>query len=773
MRVWTASLMLRLRLADGSPRLRRALEAVLRAADAQRSAGLRAMARALRRHGPEAVWRAWLNPAVSGPSPERWASPLLRRPPVPPPAAGEPPTGPAPLPDFLVNAAWQEWLHEHHPTLWSLLAHWDRPSTDADPRQRLLSRLALGHPGVTLDSPLLAGTALRFDHPVGEPARERLLTLADAEAVELFCAGAHASRAAVAFCAAHHLAPSDEVRRAVFFVRTGQREQYRAQDPDGALLALGYRGAGAQERPALRGAMTAMGDLDTLRVLAGQRTERDFASLTRQERAFLVRQLTGRQDWPGLWRLVPLMPLAEAVTATRAFGQWRPPDEEGRELFAALRDADPATVRYGLGALSTLPPALEPETVAVGARLEAGFTLHDLDFSPDGRQLAFVGSVGRRSWAGTVDFGTRKVTVLHSAFPFRVTRVAHLGAETVVVAEDYSNQNRSAPTDAKKLHLLDGGGAMELSFEAAHYLGLERIAGDRAFAAVVQGAPAARGTEYGLFTGAGPAPVTDTGALRRTGRFFPWTTTVDPSGCRVAVLGPLHAVITDLPGGTVNELDPGPEKRVIGPLLGALSPTALARINSAGHLDVWYEPLTTRQPPRTSRAWTKDTVPAALAWSPELNRFLAVTGTHAELLSVPPHADGPVPEDLVSQRTELEGGVARAACVRLSPGGDRLAVARSHGTIDVYDLAPRPSAIIAPMGLMGREDLAELTALGGKQELGPSFHKALRLLFACLEHRFRYDIGIGAAAGARGASDLDIALGGVQDARPGPGQGEG
>jgi hypothetical protein len=86
---------------------------------------------------------------------------------------------------------------------------------------------------------------------------------------EAACAAAITGNGAVAaFCARRGLAPADPARRAAFFLLTGQAGQLRAADPDGALLALAYAGAGQDERARLRAAMAGTGDFDLMRVVA-------------------------------------------------------------------------------------------------------------------------------------------------------------------------------------------------------------------------------------------------------------------------------------------------------------------------------------------------------------------------------------------------------------------------------------------------------------------------------------------------------------------------
>jgi WD40 repeat protein len=766
MRLLTAALVLRLPLKQGSGLCRQALDTVLREADSGAPLAMRAVAHALRSQDHEAVWGAWLRRSVSRPSPQRWASPLL----------AELLRGSTPVSVKVVNAAWGDWLDEHDATLWSLLERWDRPATASDPRRCSLSRLALGDDGVSLDPRLLVDTAARFDHPIGERARVRLLALDDTEVVDLLCAAAMDVPDLAEFCIAHHLAPADEVQRAMFFVRTGQHEQYQALDPDGELLALGYRSASSEERSALRTAMTALGGIDALRVLAGQRSQQDdLTALTEQERTYLVRRFADQGDWDRLWPLTVLMPLAEAVAAVRVFGDWRPPGEDDRRVFEALRAADLHTVRDRVSALSAASPSVPSPLIRIrlGDFDKRMAAVDDLDFAPDGTQLAFAGKLDQMkvrpsaaggvmfthtpvACAGIVDLGSRALSRLYSDFTYPVDRVAHLGAETIVVGEADSEADSEENPREKRIHYADRSGVRALRFETLWILGLERIAGDRAFIVSADGSE-----KCTVFVGNFRGSLVDSGILDDLDDVIPWVTVVDPDGRLIAVLDETDGVVADLAGSVVNKVDSGPQTVEHGKPLAALSPSTLVvRGNSSGNLRVWHEPFTSVEPSATIRTWSPETSPIGLAWSSALNRFLAVGRSHLELLDVPPTRDGPMPDDLVSERIALAARRDEPRCVRLSPKGDVLAVGGMDDTIDLYALTAltlRP-VIAEPMGLMNHKDLADAVAALENPVLDGESRETLTLLRTCLEFRFRHDVGIGDTAAA--VAHDDIALGG-------------
>ncbi|WP_210590403.1 hypothetical protein [Streptomyces sp. GESEQ-35] len=669
-----------------------------------------------------------------------------------------------------VDTVWRAWLDEHRSVWWSLLERRNRAAAGPDPEVRALSRLALGNEEVTLAADLLAGAAGRFDHPIGERARARLLALSDPEAVGLFCAAALDSPEAAAFCAAHHVAPADEVERAAFFVRTGQREQYRALDPEGTLLALGYRSAPSDVRRELLAAMTEMGDVDVLRVLAGQRSDRDdFASLSGPERSHLVKQLRDQHDWERLWPLVVLMPLPEAVdTARDAFiCGWRPSGAYHRRLFETLQAVSPGAVAEWLrvdlgvdvGSADGLPSRRIPRTAIALSGLDERITyVHDLNFSPDGTQLAFAGLTRRqlgsdRGCAGIIGLGSNTLSRWYPDLPRPLGQVAHVGSDTLVVADagEVGDMNL-----LKRVHRLAPDGIRSLGFEAPWIGALERLAGTRAF--LVSAWHSDGGPRSTVSVGGADGAVADSGILDGLPIDLPLATTTDPEGRLIAVLDRRITVVADRTGSSVNVLDNGPDRASHGPLHAAMSDSVLVRVDSTRFLDIWHEPLGSTQTPVSRHVWPSTTRLIHLAWSPALNRFLAVglrdfTQSSLWVLAVPETRDSPLPDDLVSAQVDLAGRSPH--CARLSPKGDVLAVANwtsPEPTIDLYclPLLALRQVLGQPMGLMSHQDLADVAAVLEHPALDEKSRQALGVLRACLEYRFRHDIGIGDPASVSG-----------------------
>jgi hypothetical protein len=282
-----------------------------------------------------------------------------------------------------VDEVWAMWRSEPDEMLWERLACWRRPARDAgwDPGLRGVSLVALdeGSVGDAAFRTALIEAAVRMDHPIGEIARRRVLA-GDQEVVDTVCAAATARPALVPFCVEHGLAPSDPVDGAVFFLLTGQAEHYRAADPDGSLIALGYEAATADVRTRLRTAMVDAGDLDVARILVGTGPRDGRIQLAAGEVVYLTARLAARRAWAEMWRLAQHLPLVDAVTTARLVDGWRPPHDRDRVLFDRLTGADPEPLAEARRDLTTFGVTrIEvPGSVEVGA------------FSPDGRRLAVL-----------------------------------------------------------------------------------------------------------------------------------------------------------------------------------------------------------------------------------------------------------------------------------------------------------------------------------------------------------------------------------------------
>lgn len=168
--------------------------------------------------------------------------------------------------------------------------------------------------------------------------------------------------------------------------------------------------------------------------------------------------------------------------------------------------------------------------------------------------------------------------------------------------------------------------------------------------------------------------------------------------------------------------------------------------------------------------------------------------------------DQPLPDDLVHERIELEGArryldlhtgrqvlaalrgndlrldqlsaaertdlvsmlrtanrQSRPSPARLSPRGDLLVVGTvTSRVVHFYAVSALAVAPLLgkPLQLMGPQDLATVVTAPDTPGLDEGYRTMLTLLRACLEHRFRHDVGLGGTSGGVTAAEHDIALGG-------------
>jgi len=265
----------------------------------------------------------------------------------------------------VIDDVWDLWLRQPRAELWAALTRWHRPRSLGG-----LSLVALGEPAPPAD---VVEAASRTGHPIAVTARARILA-GQQELVDAACEAAMVGGALAAFCVEHQLAPSDPHRAAMFFLLTGQVEQYRLADPDHSLLALAYQGASEDERSRVRARVA--GEPDLVRVLADTVRRGRLARLGEREAEYLVDAFAGRRDWPGLWELARNLPVLDAAGAVQRFDGWRPVGHDAA-LFDALAGADLAELATSHDAAAT------PRRVLVPAKATSVGSI-----APDGRRIA-------------------------------------------------------------------------------------------------------------------------------------------------------------------------------------------------------------------------------------------------------------------------------------------------------------------------------------------------------------------------------------------------
>ncbi|HEY8482469.1 MAG TPA: hypothetical protein VIL71_21815, partial [Spirillospora sp.] len=585
---------------------------------------------------------------------------------------------------------------------------------------------------------MLVDAMLRTGHPISEIAAEKFDALADPTLNDELCERALTVPRAARLCRERGLAPTDPVKRAVFFVITGRPEQHHALDPDGSLLSLGYASASDEVRAKLREALPAAGDLDLLRVIAGDDRRGRITAMSEEEILYLAEQLAARREWRDLWTLAKDLPIATAVRVVRLFRSWTPRHSDERRLFRLMRGAKPGAIRSGVAQLRKIGFRRDDRLAMPRAAYSFDCRVNDVSFAPDGPFLAVGGDT---RVAGVFDLRTAELVARYDEFARPVGRVLHLGDGAVIAGE--SNQRalsdcrlmHCSPSGTRVLHTTGAITSLALTGENGSFVATT-MNGELLLGRADEPVTVRRIQEFGLGKRQWPRYVV---AHRETGRLL-------------LVGRSLHAV-DPAAGNTPLTAWPG---RVVARAAFADAETLVC----AGH-----DGTIVRIPVPDGR-------PGGIPPQPQAH-VPGLTG-----LGVLPHSGLVVVSDAekhlhffaLTAGEEPGGGLEpvgvhklsrndRPTSLTVSPNGEFVAVGYRSGTIDLLDLraheiagiVDRPVVDLLPFHL----DLAALAE--DDPTITGDARKALALLRACLEHRFRFDIEIGDAVQLK-AGEYDISL---------------
>jgi hypothetical protein len=533
-----------------------------------------------------------------------------------------------------------------------------------------------------------------------------------------------------AFCLRRDMVPAEtDAERALFFVLSGQPELHRAADPDGSALAAAYQVAAEPLRAALREATMNSGNPALIRVVAAR--DRSLVPQTEAERSWLAAELADRRDWAGLWQLTLSFPLAETVRAVRRLpGDWRPADQAGWPLLAALTAAGPEAMR----ALT------RPAPVRMGASDDEAI---DLDIAPDGSEVVTCIKVRGRNVSGRYALAGGQLLERYRD----VSSLVHLGDAVVSV-------------DAQRRVLTARYGAGQDTRELARtaeptYRQLARVgdgfvvaARDRVF--------------YGTATGTRLADIAPPG-LRLGERDLVTRLVSEPHAGRVAF------VIVRL------DLDAPNEVVVLGPDFTAIAlrpqvPPAysgMVGFCGPGRL-ITYELY--RTPLMGLRSWevTSSGIRSETTTRLRHSPFFRVLSPWRLVIRYDEVAPGQFAESAWLDAATLQR-VARPAALTCLPArmtglpavsrdGRCVAFPSGHGKLEVHDLLrEKVSELIQrPLGDFGPADSAAVTELAGFGEGGTSL-AVIGLLQACLGYRYGSDAGTGLSAGTIPGDDITLA----------------
>ena len=621
-----------------------------------------------------------------------------------------------PPPPEHVPGLWREWLAPRpSEALGKALLRWGVPSSD--PLEGPLSVIALESSPDVLNQPRhreALVTALGYgDHPLYEIAERTFLSLADRKLTEKVCAAALKRPELVPFCRKHRLAPRDEVRRAMFFLLTGQPEQHRALDPDGSLLSLAYASASGEERARMQKAMRDAGGLDLVRVIVGDDRRGRIAEMSRYEVEYLGRQLAGRREWDELWALVQDVPVSSGTALIRLFDGWLPRDADARRLFEMYLETPPEAVK---AALDSAPEDRVPP--GGRARLRFRSRVNDVSFAPDGPYLA---ASGTRRIVGVFDLRRAELVERYDGFNTSVGRILHLGDGIVVAGERTNNARRDC-----RLVLCADGVTRTLHTGPGSITSLARVDASGGFVAATRAGALVLG-------GRGGAPA-DPVPVRSLGRGMDWARTVaaHPASGRLAVLAP-DLVLADVEDGSVVPLS---------------APTV--KYAHAAFVDTDLIACADRVSFVTMLRWSgEDLVQEADATVQWMSRFTA-----SPALGGPVVATTSRSLHLYDATLKRTGGASSlhyydVTSLTVSPGGELLAVGYDDGDVDVIDLRllEVPEILRRPLVNLIPRDLGVVTAALTATSMSREVKVSLQLIRACMEHRFRFEVEIDAEAG--------------------------
>ncbi|MEV5831428.1 hypothetical protein AB0L25_38260 [Spirillospora sp. NPDC052242] len=639
----------------------------------------------------------------------RWESPLrdvlLKNPNPPPPGT--------------LDALWDDWLHGPDADgLTEPLLRWGRPATIAASCEPLTVAAVATDPDVLRRPPyrdaLVDALSLPSTHSLRPIAMRKIRELGDPGLVDRLCERALTDGGSRRFCRKHRLAPRDEPRRALFFLITGQPEQYRALDPDGGLLSLAYAAASRDERARVREAMLAAGEFDLVRVILGDDRRVRVRDMSADETGYLAEQLAHRRAWDELWSLVLDLPLAAGSRLIGYFDDWAPRDGDARRLFELYRAARPEAVARGLRRLAETGWAER----AWWPALRVPGRVNDLSFAPDGPFLA-VGGADRT--VRVLDVRTGGTVRVHGGFGSAVKRVLHVGDGTVVAGER-TNRGQSRC----RLVRCAADGEATLHVAPGSITSLALTGADGSHAATTAAGELLLGAPHG-----GPVEARRLDRFGVDVRHRPRQVVAHPATGRIAVLArDVHVI--DPAAGTGSAVRPGD----LGVRIAFAGADTVVHADQRGRVARLSLRDGRRGPARRVGTTALDGL-AGLRALPHDDR-LVVAGRRGPLHVVGAERLEPVDAEILHSR-------AGATCLAAAPGGEFLAVGHADGEIDLFDLRPRmlsrlvgrSPAEFGP-GHLGLVD----AALAVPATDGPA-RQVLGLLRECLHHRFRFDVATG------------------------------
>ncbi len=300
----------------------------------------------------------------------------------------------------VLDALWQAWAETRLPRLEVMLQAFDRPA--AQPlRLAVLSSLCLGRalalpPQTGLVEALLAACADR-DAQIAAAAQAALQSMSDPAAQEELCRWVleHDNPYARQAALAGGFAPRRPQERALFYLLTGQWQQYETLDFDARLVEAVYAAGSDSLRQQIASLARQRGWAGFVQAVSGARARRRLGKLSEFEWEAVLVILGREQRWEELWLLAQTAPPRWSARLLRSLAEagWLPaaPDERSacqqfvQQSAACLQAGEPQAKRlqhqaalYGHSRQITALLHLPEHNLAASASADRSVRLWDL-----------------------------------------------------------------------------------------------------------------------------------------------------------------------------------------------------------------------------------------------------------------------------------------------------------------------------------------------------------------------------------------------------------
>lgn len=623
------------------------------------------------------------------------------------------------------------WFHTRQPVLADLMV--ERGLVASSPIEvRVASALKCGQDRLLEDAGVEVVEALRravddSDPAVRAGAGEVLLNLHNSSAASALCDLFLEDGDQVALSAARSAGylPSDGLKQALFLFLAEDWKRYQELDFDQSMLRTVYESGDENLRLRIQDKMRQSGRADFASVLIGSDYRSRAAVMTPRESELLVGMLVSRGDWPRLWSLVFELSLEWSVRIIRELGSggFCPPGGDEGEVFVTLgRLAASDLALPGQNLQTLIPPAIRRARVKVPGRV------NDMAFHPADPVLAVGTGSGKVVWWNFQAMARERV---QNGFEHSIGRVVFMPDGSLLCAE------RTNRKDTCGVFRVTDGVMRRLGEHRGTVTVLKAAGESRALSAGRD----RRAVLWNLESGRS--------AVSREFNFWAREASVSDNAGQALLL---HN------GVSLVSL-PGLEERASIPRTAWKGVARCAAFAPGDHVVI----IGTHD----GRVMVCDLIDRQLqARNPHLAEYagqvqgIEVLARHLVALSA--GSDGSIRFDSWENRASagrVHSKGERLTSLRISPGGEFMAVGDADAAVSLWDLRPLDVRGIfdLPFARSAPVHLEAIGALLACESLDPRLVLSLRYLETVLRHRFRYDIDIDEVISIK-AGEFDIEI---------------